>query len=156
MEIIDRGQFMTLITTLWKVRRSSIVRSAGVYPEVRLSKWRREGVVQFSSLLCVLWTLAETLLVSMKWKEDKITKKSQARRSGLWKRLRLVLKRFLLLFFLKVGGICSLDGCKEKEFVIWFKVFAFFLHDLVIMTLGQGSLVELIVSESTEFNLYML
>ena len=27
------------------------------------------------------------------------------------------------------------------------------MHELLIMTLGQGSLVELIVSESTEFNL---
>ena len=128
MEIIDRGQFMIFITTLWKVRRSSIVRSAetSVYPEVRLSKWRREGVFQFSSLLCVLWTLAETLLVSMKWREDKLTKKSQARMSGLWKRLRLVLKKFLLLFFLKVCGICSLEAAKKRSLQYDLRLLHFF------------------------------
>ena len=128
MEIIDRGQFMTFITTLWKVRRSSIARSAetSVYREVRLSKWRREGVFQFSSLLCVLWTLAETLLVSMKWREDKLTKKSQARMSGLWKRLRLVLKKFLLLFFLKVCGICSLEAAKKRSLQYDLRLLHFF------------------------------
>ena len=128
MEIIDRGQFMTFITTLWKVRRSSIARSAetSVYREVRLSKWRREGVFQFSSLLCVLWTLAETLLVSMKWRKDKLTKKNQARRSGLWKRLRLVLKKFLLLFFLKVCGICSLEAAKKRSLQYDLRLLHFF------------------------------
>ena len=128
MEIIDRGQFMTFITTLWKVRRSSIARSAetSVYLEVRLSKWRREGVFQFSSLLCVLWTLAETLLVSMKWRKDKLTKKNQARRSGLWKRLRLVLKKFLLLFFLKVCGICSLEAAKKRSLQYDLRLLHFF------------------------------
>ena len=44
MEIIDRGQFMTFITTYEKSADQ-------VYPEVRrqdkvrLSKWRREGVI---------------------------------------------------------------------------------------------------------------
>ena len=128
MEIIDRGQFMTFITTLWKVRRSSIARSAetSVYREVRLSKWWREGVFQFSSLLCVWWTLAETLLVSMKWREDKLTKKSQARMSGLWKRLRLVLKKFLLLFFLKVCGICSLEAAKKRSLQYDLRLLHFF------------------------------
>ena len=128
MEIIDRGQFMTFITTLWKVRRSSIARSAetSVYREVRLSKWRREGVFQFSSLLCVLWTLAETLLVSMKWREDKLMKKSQAMMSGLWKRLRLVLKKFSLLFFLKVCGICSLEAAKKRSLQYDLRLLHFF------------------------------
>lgn len=119
---------MTFITTLWKVRRSSIARSAetSVYREVRLSKWRREDVFQFSSLLCVLWTLAETLLVSMKWRKDKLTKKSQARMSGLWKRLRLVLKKFLLLFFLKVCGICSLEAAKKSSLQYDLRLLHFF------------------------------
>lgn len=67
-----------------------------------------------------------TLLVSMKWRKDKLTKKSQARMSGLWKRLRLVLKKFLLLFFLKVCGICSLEAAKKRSLQYDLRLLHFF------------------------------